>query len=42
MGPKESDMNEQLNNNNKSSEKQVNWKQYNKLGYNGCESSQLR
>ena len=41
MGPKESDMNEQLNNNNKSSEKQVNWKQYNKLGYNGCESSQL-
>ena len=39
-GHKQLDITEWLNNNNKSTEKQVNWKQYNKLGYNGCESSQ--
>ena len=41
MGPKESNMNKWVNNNNKSSEKQVKRRQCKKLGYNGCESSQL-
>ena len=34
-GCKETDITEQPNNDNKSSEKQFNWKQYEKLGFNG-------